>query len=113
MEEKKLMVKLVSIAKDALSQTNAKGETTLFYPCTIEFKNPQGNLIQTSARVFDKNYQHGMAVGNEYRATARTYADKDGAWQVDIVVSHLQAAARPSLEDLGFAVPTPSTPNFD
>lgn len=113
MEEKKLMVKLVSIAKDALSQTNAKGETTLFYPCTIEFKNPQGNLIQTSARVFDKNYQYGMAVGNEYRATARTYADKDGAWQVDIVVSHLQAAARPSLEDLGFAVPTPSTPNFD
>lgn len=107
------MVKLVSIAKDALSQTNSKGETTLFYPCTIEFKNPQGNLIQSSARVFEGNFKYGMEVGNEYRATARAYQDKDGAWQVDIQVSHLQAASRPSLEDLGFAVPTPSTPDFN
>lgn len=112
--EKKIMVKLVSIASTAKSQTNAEGKTTNFYLCTVEFATPTGERVQRSGRVFEGNLKYGMEVGNEYSATARVYVDANGAQQVDIQVSHLTGTQRASLEDLGFA-PVPTTPaaNFE
>jgi hypothetical protein len=111
--EKKIMVKLVSIASVAKSQTNAQGKVSNFYPCTVEFKTPSGELVQRSGRVFEGNLKYGMEVGTEYSATARVYVDADNASQVDIQVSHLTGAARATLDDFGFAlVPTTSAVDF-
>jgi hypothetical protein len=111
--EKKIMVKLVSIASVAKSQTNAEGKVSNFYPCTVEFKTPQGELVQRSGRVFEGNLKYGMEVGTEYSATARVYVDANNVNQVDIQVSHLTGAARATLDDFGFTlVPTTSAVDF-
>lgn len=107
MESKKIMVKLVSIASDFKSQTNAEGKVTNFYPCTVEYKSPAtGELVQSGARVFEGNFKYGVSVGETYSAEARPYVDAAGELQVDMVMSHLQGANRPKASDFGFVLPT-------
>lgn len=106
------MVKLVSIASTPRTDLGCKP----FYPCTVEFTNPAGEVIQRGARVWEGNYNYGMSVGNTYSATARVWVDADGAPQVDITVSHLTGTQRASLDDFGFTAPVaPTTPtaNFE
>ena len=104
------MVKLVSIASAPRTDLGCKP----FYPCTVEFTNPAGEVIQRGARVWEGNYNYGMVVGNTYSATARVYVDGDNQPQVDITVSHLTGTTRASLEDFGFEVPVaPTAPKAD
>jgi hypothetical protein len=115
MEKMTVMAKLVSIASTPKSQTNAEGKITNFYPCTIEFSNPSGELIQRSARVFEGNLKYGMNVGESYSTAVKFYVDSKGVEQVDLVVSHLQGTQRASRDDFGFStpvVPTSSNLNF-
>jgi hypothetical protein len=113
--EKKIMAKLVSIASTPKSQTNAKGDITNFYPCTVELTNSKGELVQRSGRVFEGNFKYGMNVGDSYSTTVKGYVDSKGEQQVDIVVSHLQGTQRASWDDFDFGtavVPTTSNLNF-
>lgn len=106
------MVKLVSIASAPRTDLGCKP----FYPCTVEFTNPKGEVIQRGARVWEGNYNYGMVVGDTYSATARVYEDAEGNPQVDITVSHLKGTQRASLDDFGFETPVaPTTPkaNFE
>lgn len=110
--EKNIRVKLVSIASQPRTDLGCKP----FYPCTVEFTTPSGELVQRSARMWEGNYNYGVTVGETYRATARVYVDTNNTPQVDISVSHLTGTNRASLADFGFespVVPTTSNANFE
>jgi hypothetical protein len=108
--EKKIMVKLVSISSVPRADLGCKP----FYPCTVEFTTPNGELVQRSARVWEGNYNYGVSVGETYSATARVYVDSNNTPQVDITVSHLQGTNRASLDDFGFEAPVvPTTSKAD
>lgn len=106
----KFTAKLISVAPTASTSNNAKG--TQFRRCTIEYKSPAtGEIKQSSARIWEKNYAYGMQVGESYASTAEVWLDANGNAQVDITVSHLQNASSASLADFGFTAPVPADLN--
>ena len=104
----KFTAKLISVAPT--TSVNVKG--TQFRRCTIEYKSPAtGEIKQSSARIWEKNYAYGMELGESYASTAEVWLDKNGNAQVDITVSHLQNASSASLADFGFTAPVPADLN--
>jgi hypothetical protein len=87
--------KLVSLSERVVENTNG----TQFRIATCELPNGK----QVSCRIYEKNFSYGMSVGTSYLTKATQYADANGEIQVDITMSHLTAATRASLDDLGFA----------
>lgn len=85
--------KLVSVAKEPKNNGNG----TPYRACSVEFKNADEKVVQRGGLIYEKNYSYGMQVGNEYLCTARI-TDQG----VLITVSHLQSAARASVDDFGF-----------
>ena len=101
---KKFTAKLISVAPTV--STTATG--TQFRRCTVEYKSPAtGAVMQSSARIWEKNYAYGMETGESYSATAQVWVTAEGNAQVDITVSHLQNASSASLADFGFTAPAP------
>jgi hypothetical protein len=104
----KFTAKLISVAKTP--SVSATG--TQFRRCTVEYKSPAtGELKQSSARIWEKNYAYGMQEGESYSATAQVWLNAEGNAQVDITVSHLQNATSASLADFGFTAPVPADLN--
>lgn len=85
-EEVIFEAKLLSIAGKPLVNVNG----TEYRPASIEFKDANGKVQQTSCIVYEKNFSYGMTVGQSY--SARAVNTEKG---VLITVSHLSAAARP------------------
>ena len=93
--------KLISIGENFLTNTNG----VKYKVGMVEFTNAKGELIQRSARIFEKNLSYGMPVGQSYLCTVSKYIDSAGATQYDIKCSHLQGAQRATSEDFeGVAV---------
>lgn len=92
--EKQFGAKLVSIATDPMTnQTTGKP----YYPCTIEFVNANGQIVQRTAIVYGKNFDYGMEVGKEYMATAQKVDDR-----VYVHLSHLTFVNGATDEDFDF-----------
>jgi len=85
-EEVVFAAKVLSISAKPLKNVNG----TEYRPASIEFKDASGKVQQTSCIVYEKNFQHGISVGNSYLATAAK-TEKG----VLITLSHLTDAARP------------------
>lgn len=62
-------------------------------------KLPNGNI--RSARVYEKNLEYGITVGNSYLCTATQYQNNSGQIEIDLKVSHLVGAERATLDDFG------------
>lgn len=104
----KFTAKLISVSETV--SNNVKG--TAFRRCTVEYKSPAtGEIRQSSARIWEKNFAYGMKVNESYASTAEVWLDKNGNAQVDITVSHLQNASSASLADFGFTAPVPADLN--
>lgn len=82
---------LISVGKD--TQENSKG--TEFRIGSV--KLPNGKI--KSCRIYEKNFDYGMEVGTSYRCTATQYKDANGDTLVDVLMSHLTAAERASIDD--------------
>ena len=87
--------KLVSIGENFLTNIN----NVKYKVGMVEFTNAKGELIQRSARIYEKNLSYGMSVGQSYLCTVSKYQDASGATQFDIKCSHLQGAQRATSED--------------
>ena len=85
--------KLVSIGENVLSNSNG----TEYRVGSVEL--PNGKV--KSCRIYEKNFEKGMASGVSYRCTATQYQDASGATLVDIQMSHLTQAERATLDDFG------------
>ena len=93
--------KLISIGENFLSNTNG----VKYKVGTIEFTNAKNQVVQKSARIYEKNLSYGMSVGQSYLCTVSKYTDNAGATQYDIKCSHLQGAQRATSDDFeGVAV---------
>ena len=93
--------KLISIGENFLTNSNG----VKFKVGMVEFTNAKGELIQRSARIYEKNLSYGMPVGQSYLCTVSKYVDTAGATQYDIKCSHLQGAQRATSDDFeGVAV---------
>ena len=93
--------KLISIGENFLTNTNG----VKYKVGMVEFTNVKGELIQRSARIYEKNLSYGMPVGQSYLCTVSKYIDSAGATQYDIRCSHLQGAQRATSDDFeGVAV---------
>ena len=93
--------KLISIGENFLSNSNG----VKYKVGMVEFTNAKGELIQRSARIYEKNLSYGMPVGQSYLCTVSKYVDTTGATQYDIKCSHLQGAQRATSDDFeGVAV---------
>ena len=79
-------------------RTNSNG--TNFMLGTIEFVNAKGETKRATCGIYEKNYNKGMVVGEEYLCTASS--DDSGKWYIH--VSHLQQVASASAEDFGQAI---------
>lgn len=86
---------LESVSKTAQKNTNG----TEFRVGSV--KLPSGKVV--SCRIYEKNYGHGMTIGESYRCTATQYKDAAGALAIDVVMSHLTQAARAGVDDFAFA----------
>ena len=82
---------LISVGKD--TQENSKG--TEFRVGSV--KLPNGKV--KSCRIYEKNFDYGMEVGTSYRCTATQYQDASGDSAIDILMSHLTAAERATIDD--------------
>lgn len=82
---------LISVGKD--TQENSKG--TEFRVGSV--KLPNGKV--KSCRIYEKNFAYGMEVGTSYRCTATQYQDANGDLAIDILMSHLTAAERATIDD--------------
>lgn len=82
---------LISVSEK--TQENSKG--TEFRVGSV--KLPNGKI--KSCRVYEKNFAHGMEVGTSYRCTATQYQDTNGDLAIDILMSHLTAAERATIDD--------------
>lgn len=92
--EKQFGAKLISIATDPMTnQTTGKP----YYPCTIEFVNTNGQIVQRTAIVYGKNFDYGMEVGKEYMATAQKVEDR-----VYVHLSHLTFVNGATEDDFDF-----------
>ena len=87
--------KLVSIGQNFLTNINK----VKYKVGTIEFTNAKGELVQKSARIYEKNLSYGMPVGQSYLCTVSKYQDASGSTQYDIKCSHLQGAQRATSDD--------------
>ena len=93
--------KLISIGENFLTSIN----NVKYKVGMIEFTNAKGELIQRSARIYEKNLSYGMPVGQSYLCTVSKYQDASGSTQYGIKCSHLQGAQRATSEDFeGVAV---------
>lgn len=81
------------ISVSASTQENSKG--TEFRVGSV--KLPNGKI--KSCRIYEKNFDYGMEVGTSYRCTATQYKDANGDTLVDVLMSHLTAAERASIDD--------------
>jgi len=97
--EKQFGAKLISIATDPLTnQTTGKP----YYPCTIEFVNANGQIVQRTAIVYGANKSYGMEVGNEYMATAQQGVNSKGESAVYVHLSHLTFVNGATEDDFDF-----------
>jgi hypothetical protein len=85
---------LVSIGETKLSNSNG----TVYRIAAV--KLPNGKTV--SARVYEKNFAHGMSEGAQYMCTATKYTDVSGNPAIDVTMSHLTGASRGSVEDFDF-----------
>ena len=93
--------KLISIGENFLTNING----VKYKVGMVEFTNVKGELIQRSARIYEKNLSYGMTVGQSYLCTVSKYIDSAGATQYDVKCSHLQGAQRATSDDFeGVAV---------
>ena len=88
---------LKSVSEQTFELNNEK--KTKYRIATVEL---EGKAIQ--AMMYEKNYAHGVKMGDSYSCRA-TYDPKWGNNQPLITVSHLPAAQRATLADLGFSLP--------
>ena len=73
---------------------------TKYRLCTIEVVNPKtGELFQTTAQIYENNFNKGVEAGKEYQCTLTE--GTDGSGNLLFRISHLPAAQRLSLKDLG------------
>jgi hypothetical protein len=61
MEKVKVQATLVSVANNALSFVNAKGNTTYYRKCVVNLNNED-----YFAKIWEKSFQLGITIGNEY-----------------------------------------------
>ena len=94
--------KLISIGQNFLTNIN----NVKYKVGTIEFTNAQNQVVQKSARIYEKNLSYGMPVGQSYLCTVSKYIDSAGATQYDIKCSHLQGAQRATSDDFEGATVT-------
>lgn len=87
--EYQFMGELLSVAKEPIKNVN----NTEYRPCSIKFMAPNGNEVTSRALMYEKNFQHGVEVGEEYLCTATTDADAEKGKEVLITVSHLQSTS--------------------
>lgn len=97
--EKQFSAKLVSIA-DAPMQNKTTGKD--YYPCTIEFVNANGQIVQRTAIVYGANKSYGMEVGSEYMATAQQGVNSKGEPAVYVHLSHLTFVNGATEDDFDF-----------
>jgi hypothetical protein len=83
--EKYFYAKLVSVAQNPTTYTNAKGEVKTQWPCTIEMVTRDSEQKFVSGIINDGNFKYGMEVGEEYLVNLLTYNDAPL-----LQVSHLQ-----------------------
>lgn len=65
---------------------------TMFRNCTIKFEDARGKIQQIRALIYEKSYQRGMEIGEDYLATARK--TDDGSMFINL--SHLRYAEEAS-----------------
>ena len=92
--EKQFSAKLVSIADVPMQNKTTNKD---YYPCTIEFVNANGQIVQRTAIVYGANKSYGMEVGNEYMATAQKVEDR-----VYVHLSHLTFVNGATNDDFDF-----------
>ena len=94
--------KLISIGQNFLTNIN----NVKYKVGTIEFTNAQNQVVQKSARIYEKNLSYGMPIGQSYLCTVSRFIDSAGATQYDIKCSHLQGAQRATSDDFEGATVT-------
>lgn len=83
--------KLLSISPDMLVNVNDKG----YRPCSLEFKDKNGKTQKASGIMYEKNFEHGVEIGQNYLATAAKTSQG-----VLITVSHLAGSIDRPTEDM-------------
>jgi len=73
-----------------------------YYPCTIEFVNANGQIVQRTAIVYGANKAYGMEAGNEYMATAQQGVNSKGEPAVYVHLSHLTFVNGATEDDFDF-----------
>ena len=81
--------KLIQIGS-VLLNTNTDKKTP-YRVGTIEFNDAQGKTQRVTTLIWDKNYQHGMQIGNTYLSTATHTPGRTGG-DVLITTSHLEGS---------------------
>ena len=73
MEKVKVQATLVNVANNALSFVNAEGKTTYYRRCVVNYNN-----ADYFAKIWEKSFQNGVVIGNEY--TVESQLDGDKVW---------------------------------
>lgn len=95
--------KLISISEKVLTNVNG----TQYHVGTIEFINAKGQEQRINGFMYQKNYSHGVTVGNSYLCTA-THNPQVG---VLVTISHLEGSGvRPDAQMFGFTNSNVETP---
>jgi hypothetical protein len=84
-------------SENTLKNTNG----TNYKIVTVEFEDTNGNIIQSSASIFEGNYTKGVEVGKSYLTTVRISADRK---QTYLQMSHLENASRAEASAFGVSV---------
>ena len=100
--------KLISIAKDALKNSNGKE----YYPASVQLDTANG-LQTKSCMIYKKNFDYGMEVGASYRGRVTLTPDANGNITPIISLSHLSNADRATLADFGLDAEITASANLD
>lgn len=92
----KLTTKLISVSDKVFKFDNEK--QTEYRVCVIELENGK----QASAVMYESNHSYGVNVGTSY--ASRAIYDPAKGKELFLTVSHLAAADRLTIEDLGFPI---------
>lgn len=91
--EAQLSGKLLEVSNDVRTLDNEKQTPYRLAKVKVDGKN-------YSALMYDKNFQHGVEVGDELACKA--FYDPARGKEILITVSHLIASTRATIEDFGF-----------
>jgi hypothetical protein len=92
--EANFSAKLISVSESTFKNVNE----TEYRIAGIELEN--GNQVQ--GLMYEKNFEHGVEIGNSY--SCRAIYDKENPENLLITISHLPSAKRASLEDFGLTI---------